>query len=129
MTQINSLDIRITRGRKAISLAQKKGMDTSLWEEKLAKLEALALAQAQEVAQHTSGLPAMLSKQEFNALFLLATQVYIPKVSLGLLRECREDIELFGLEYARQKWARFIEVKREGVNECHGNFPVTSKRP
>jgi len=48
------------------------------------------------------------TKQEFNIRFLLATQCYMPKVALALIRECREDIELFGLEYAQKKWAKFI---------------------
>ena len=66
------------------------------------------------IDRRTRGLPTMLSKQEFNTRFLLATQPYIPKVALALIRECREDIELFGLEYAQRKWARFTELKKEG---------------
>ncbi len=29
------------------------------------------------------------------------------KITLALIRECREDIKLFGLEYAQEKWAKF----------------------
>lgn len=54
MIQINSLESRIARGRKAISLAQKKGMDTSLWEKELARLE--AMVQAEDVARRTREL-------------------------------------------------------------------------
>lgn len=54
-----------------------------------------------------------MTKKEFNLRFLLATQPYMPKVALGLVRECREDIEMFGLEYAQQKWAKFIEIPKE----------------
>jgi len=76
-------------------------------------IEPTAPPQAPKIARRTRPLPTVLSKQDFNFRFLLATQVYIPKVALVLLRECQEDIELFGLEYARQKWARFIGVKKE----------------
>lgn len=50
----------------------------------------------------------MLTKKEFSLRFLLAAQHYMLKVARALIRECREDIELFGLEYAQQKWAKFI---------------------
>ncbi len=51
-----------------------------------------------------------MTKQEFNIRFLLATQCYMPKVARALIRECRDDIELFGLEYAQKKWAKFVGI-------------------
>ena len=51
-----------------------------------------------------------MTKKEFNLRFLLATQPYMPKVALGLVGECREDIEIFGLEYAQKKWAKFVGI-------------------
>lgn len=56
-----------------------------------------------------------MTKKEFNIRFLLATQCYMPKVALQLIRECREDIEIFGLEYAQEKWAKFSEIPKEGT--------------
>lgn len=49
-----------------------------------------------------------LTKKQFSIRFLLATQCYMPKVALRLIRECREDIEMFGLEYAQGKWPKFV---------------------
>lgn len=53
--------------------------------------------------------------KEFNARFLLATQPYMPKVGLALIGECREDIKMFGWEYAQHKWAKFVEMPKEGT--------------
>jgi len=53
--------------------------------------------------------------KEFNTRFLVATQPYMPKVALQLVRECREDIKMFGWEYAQRKWAKFIEIPKEGT--------------
>lgn len=53
--------------------------------------------------------------QEFNLRFLLATQPCMPRVALALIRECREDIEIFGLKYAKRKWAKFVEIPKEGT--------------
>ena len=78
----------------------------------------VTLAQVEEVAQPIPvANGTILSKQEFNIRFLLAVRCYIPKVAVDLVRQCREDIELFGLEYAQRKWAKFIEVKREGARQ------------
>jgi hypothetical protein len=63
--------------------------------------------QEQSPAPIVAQLP-LLSKQEFNIRFLLVAQCYVPKVALALIRECREDIKLFGLEYAQQKWVKFV---------------------
>ncbi|GAI43369.1 unnamed protein product [marine sediment metagenome] len=49
-----------------------------------------------------------LTKKQFSIRFLLASQYYMSKVALRLIRECREDIEFFGLEYAQEKWAKFV---------------------
>ncbi len=49
-----SVETRISQGKKAIALAREKGMDTSLWEKELVRLE--ALAQAEEVARRTKEL-------------------------------------------------------------------------
>ena len=51
---MNNVKARIERGKKAITLAKEKGIDTALWERELARLE--ALAQAQEVTRHTREL-------------------------------------------------------------------------
>ena len=48
-----SLNERIERGRKALALAKKKGLDTFQWEDEIVNLE---LARAQEVARHTGEL-------------------------------------------------------------------------
>jgi len=53
--------------------------------------------------------------KEFNTCFLLATQPHPPKVAKALLRECQEDIKMFGWEYAQQKWAKFIEIPKQGT--------------
>lgn len=50
----------------------------------------------------------MLTKQEFNIRFLLAVQPYMPKMARALIRERREDIEIFSLEYAQRKWAKSV---------------------
>lgn len=65
--------------------------------------------QEQPPAPIAAQLP-LLSKQEFNIRFLLAAQCYMSKVALDLIRECREDIKHFGLEYTQQKWAKFIGI-------------------
>jgi len=52
-----------------------------------------------------------LEEKELNSRFLLAVQPYVPKVGIALIRECREDIELFGLEYAQRKWANFVRTE------------------
>lgn len=51
-----------------------------------------------------------MTKQEFSFRFLLAAQHYMLKVARTLIRECREDIEIFGLEFAQRKWARFVGI-------------------
>ncbi|MFC1910632.1 hypothetical protein ACFLXC_05040 [Chloroflexota bacterium] len=51
---MNDLETRIKKGRKAIVLAKKMGMNTDLWESELAKL--VTLAHAQEVALCTREL-------------------------------------------------------------------------
>ena len=53
--------------------------------------------------------------REFNLRFLLATQPYMPKVAKALVRECKEDLEIFGFEYTRKKWAKFVEMPEEGA--------------
>lgn len=68
----------------------------------------LASAKILSGTEDTIRVKPIPTKQEFNIRFLLATQCYMPKVALALIRECREDIELFGLEYAQKKWAKFI---------------------
>jgi hypothetical protein len=51
---MNDLESRIKRGRRAIALAKERGVDTSVWEKELTRLE--ALPQAEEVARHTEEL-------------------------------------------------------------------------
>jgi hypothetical protein len=51
---MDNLETRIKQGRKAIALARERGMDISLWEKELARLE--ALARAEEVARRTREL-------------------------------------------------------------------------
>ncbi len=48
--------------------------------------------------------------QEFNLRFLLAAQVFSPRMAIDLVRSCHEDIELFGFEYARKKWSKFVGI-------------------
>ena len=50
----------------------------------------------------------MLTKREFNIRFLLAVQGCMPEIARQLIRECRDDIRMFGLEYAQRKWAKFV---------------------
>ena len=52
----------------------------------------------------------MLTKKEFSLRFLLAAQCFMPKVARELIRECRDDITIFGLEYAQEKWAKFVGI-------------------
>jgi len=51
-----------------------------------------------------------MTMQEFSLRFLLAAQPYMLKVARALIRECREDIGIFGLEYAQRKWAKFVGI-------------------
>jgi hypothetical protein len=51
----HDIDLRIERGRRAIALARAKGLETSLWEKELARLEE-ELRQAQEAAARTREL-------------------------------------------------------------------------
>jgi hypothetical protein len=53
MVAVVNLNERIERGKKAIALAKKKGLDTFRWEKEIVKLE---LARAQEVARRTCEL-------------------------------------------------------------------------
>ena len=53
--------------------------------------------------------------KEFNRRFLLAIQPYPPRLGKQLLRECREDIVLLGWKHAQQKWAKFVELPKEGA--------------
>jgi len=50
----------------------------------------------------------LMDISQFNAEFLLATREYHPKVALSLIRQCRDDIHLWGSEYAKDKWGRFV---------------------
>lgn len=51
-----------------------------------------------------------MTKQEFSIRFLLAAHHYIYKVARALIRECQEDIQIFGMEFAQQKWAKFVGI-------------------
>ena len=51
---MDDIAARIERGKKAIGLAQERGMDTSEWEAELSKLQ--TLAEADNVAQRTREL-------------------------------------------------------------------------
>jgi len=52
----------------------------------------------------------MLTKKDFSLRFLLAAQCFMPQVAHQLIRECQDDIEIFGLEYAQKKWAKFVGI-------------------
>lgn len=52
--------------------------------------------------------------EEFNLRFLLALSCYMPSVAKELLEGCRDDIRLFGFEYAQKKWSRFIQCSLTG---------------
>ncbi|MBA7560655.1 hypothetical protein ES708_02284 [subsurface metagenome] len=54
------------------------------------------------------GTRGEMTKKQFNIRFLLATRPYMPKVARALVRDCRDDIKIFGLNFAQQKWAKFI---------------------
>lgn len=102
---VNRLDLR--KGHKNRSdFEQWYSIDLSLPE----PIQPIASrTQKQETAPKVAQLRLpLLSKKEFNVRFLLKTRPYIPKVARNLVRECREDIEMFGLEYAQKKWAKFI---------------------
>lgn len=49
-----------------------------------------------------------VSKEQFNLSFMLALDCYMPSVARSLMKDCREDIEVFGFKYAREKWKLFI---------------------
>ena len=59
----------------------------------------------------------MLTKSEFNFRFLLVTQRYMPKVARQLIREARDDIEIFGLDEAQRIWAKFLGLN-DNEEEC-----------
>lgn len=46
--------------------------------------------------------------REFNAKFLLALNCYMPSIRRNLFLDCKGDIRLFGFDYTRKKWSRFI---------------------
>lgn len=63
----------------------------------------------------------MITKKEFNLRFLAALHpidrkvkdlgsghAYHPLLRVVLLREARDDLKLFGMEFALKKWSRFI---------------------
>ena len=49
-----------------------------------------------------------VSKAQFNLRFMLALDCYMPSVARLLMKDCKEDIEFFGFEYAQKKWVLFI---------------------
>lgn len=49
-----------------------------------------------------------VSEEQFNLGFMLALDCYMPSVARSLMKDCKEDIELFGFEFAQKKWERFI---------------------
>ena len=49
-----------------------------------------------------------LTIEQFNLCFMLALDCYMPSVAQALMKDCREDIRMFGFEYAQTKWERFI---------------------
>ena len=71
-----------------------------------------------------------LSKKEFNIRFLLATRRYMARVAVALVRECRGDVEAFGLAETQRKWAAFIEEvgQKEGapIRRKPGGTPSTA---
>lgn len=68
-----------------------------------------------------------LKLREFSIRFLLAAQCFMPQVAHQLIRECREDIEIFGLEYAQKKWAKFVDNKVMRSNNSFSQRPHCEK--
>jgi hypothetical protein len=58
-----------------------------------------------------------LSFKTFNLRFMLALDCYMPSVARALMKNCREDIKLFGFEYAQRKWAKFCEYSLTGKGD------------
>lgn len=46
--------------------------------------------------------------ERFNRRFLLALDCFMPVVGRRLLVDCRDDIELAGVDYAIEKWEPFV---------------------
>lgn len=57
---------------------------------------------------------------EFNMRFMLALDCYMHSVAQALLKDCREDIRLFGFEFAQKKWSKFIEGSLTGEGGACG---------
>jgi hypothetical protein len=49
--------------------------------------------------------------------FLLALDCYMPGVAKRLFDECKEDIKMFGFEYAQKKWSRFVVGSLTGIGD------------
>lgn len=52
--------------------------------------------------------------RDFFRHFLTETKRYMAPVAKRLITEVNEDIEIFDTEYTLKKWARFIEIPKEG---------------
>lgn len=55
-----------------------------------------------------------LKMGQFNLRFMLAIDCYMPSVARSLMKDCREDIRLFGFEYAQKKWSKFVYCSLTG---------------
>jgi len=53
--------------------------------------------------------------REFFHRFLTETMCYIAPVARRLITEANEDLEIFGADYTLDKWAKFVEVPKEGT--------------
>ena len=73
---IRSLSENIVRGRRAVDLANQRGLDTVLWEEHLATLEHQALlAWASELADRDLELPQSITYGEASFREVITTRV------------------------------------------------------
>ena len=58
---------------------------------------------------------------DWNIRFMLALDCYLPVVARDLFEDCRDDIRLFGFDYAKEKWEAFI------VNSLTGGIKARSE--
>ena len=54
---------------------------------------------------------------DFNFDFMVALTCYKSEVARELLQRCRDDIRVFGFEYAKKHWKSFIENSLRGTGK------------
>jgi len=130
---MNDLETRIEQGKKAIALDKERGMDTSLWDKELARLE--TTTQAQGVAGRTRGLLAIRGWCLWKCSILNGDIIVIVRNELvsgypegypvyteaELERLCRDDVSeaTLRLVHEAKKLAGATVVGVEAKNHAH----------